>query len=914
MIKLRPYQEKVKSEIFSAWNNEYKNVLLVLPTGMGKTKSFCSLVIDTLGTNGSVGLKTAIMVHRKELVQQICLTLAEEEIPHNIIAARKDIKGIIAAERRMFSRQFYNPHSQVSVISVDTLNARYDVYKEWCKGIQQWITDEAAHVLKENKWGRAISYFENARGLGVTATPERLDKKGLGSHVDGVFDTMVEGPPTRWGIDNGYLSKYKIAIPDSDYQKYLKSGSSNSDYSKKAMTEASRQSHIIGDVVENYIKFAKGKQAIIFASDIGTAKKMEQQFKDAGITAQELNGMTSDAQRLDGLLKFRDKETQVLINVDLFDEGLDVPGIECVIMARPTKSLSKYLQMCLDEKTEILTKRGWVFYHQMKEHDYCAAFDVRSEQIKWCKNEEVIIRERNENEKMFSIVSPHLDIRITSQHDVISKSRHSKTWVKKTIDETLKRKDMFHIPVAGFQDSKEVDLTDAELNFIGWFLSDGSRKTNHYSEVVTIYQCVNQKSRVEHIRKTLTDCNFKFSEHLSERKGDLSKYDGMLHFNIMKDRPVRNFKGWDNKRGWKELSPWLDKSIPAIYEKLSIRQFKILINAYFLGDGTKKIVENYTPRTTTITCGNNKEMADRFQSLCVRKGLRCNLSTEKRNHLGRKDIYMLHIKHVSHSSIPGLNTKDGSIANKKPYKRARFVKEETYTKEKVWCVKNELGSIITRRNGKVSILGNCGRGLRVAEGKPHLTLIDHVGNVMEHGLPCKIRSWTLDRIRKSREKLNFLRICSNIMCNSPYDRALTECPWCGEEAIKNKRAGEGDGRIPPKMVDGDLQLIDPETIRELEARAQLEDPGSVAKRVSNAVNGAAGLKAMKQQAERIETQKQLVQSIASWAGKMKTYYRYTDRMIHKKFYLYHGKTITEALGEPKKDMEDTMNNLNSGYF
>jgi superfamily II DNA or RNA helicase len=84
MIQLRPYQTDVKQKIFNAWNSGYNNVLLVLPTGSGKTKCFCSLIIDTLNDQ-SVSLPTAIMVHRKELVQQICLTLAEENISHNII-------------------------------------------------------------------------------------------------------------------------------------------------------------------------------------------------------------------------------------------------------------------------------------------------------------------------------------------------------------------------------------------------------------------------------------------------------------------------------------------------------------------------------------------------------------------------------------------------------------------------------------------------------------------------------------------------------------------------------------------------------------------------------------------------------------------------------------------------------------
>jgi len=544
MIKLRPYQEEIKSSVFTAWNAQYNNVLLVLPTGMGKTKTFCSLVIDTLQLL-TTPLRTAIMVHRKELVQQISLTLAEEGVVHNIIASRQDIKGIIAAQRRMYGKQFYDANAKVSVISVDTLNSRTDVYKDWVVQQDQIIIDEAAHVLKDNKWGRARATFKNARCLGVTATPERLDRKGLGSHVDGIFDIMVEGPSTGWGIDNGFLSKYKIAIPTSDYEKYLKSASDGSDYSKQSMMEASERSQIVGDMVETYLKLAKGKQAIYFVSDVGTAKRTEKEFLAKGVLAKALDGTTPDAERLEGIIAFTEKRLQVLINVDLFDEGLDVPGIEVVEMGRPTKSHGKYRQMV-------------------------------------------------------------------------------------------------------------------------------------------------------------------------------------------------------------------------------------------------------------------------------------------------------------------------------------------------------------------------GRGLRVAKGKPHMILIDHVGNVKHHGLPCNLRRWTLDRISKRAQKLNFLRICSAPMCNSPYDRALTECPWCGTEPVVGSNGSGGGGKPALEQVDGDLQLVDPEYIRQLMKQTQLEDPGKVGQRVSAAVNGPAGLAAMKNQQARINTQTLLVNAVAAWAGHMKHVYKYTDRQIHKKFYLYHNETITEALAKPKADMERTI--------
>lgn len=346
-IKLRPYQIDLKQDIYDAWKEGHKNVLAVMPTGMGKTKTFVSIAIDIallklFGTN----YPTAILVHRKELVQQISLTLAEEHVSHNIIAPRPVIKGIVAAQRRLLNKQFYDYSAPITVISVDTLNARILKHEEWAKSIKFWITDEAAHLLKENKWGRAVKYFTNAIGLGVTATPQRLDKRGLGSHVDGVFDIMIQGPTSRWGIQEGFLAKYKIALPESDYETYLKAANEGSDYSKEAMIKAAQESQIVGDVVKNYIKFSDKKQAIVFASDILSGERIEKEFISKGIKAKLLTGETPDNERLSALIDYQNRLIQVLINIDLFDEGLDVPGIETVIMARPTMSLGKYLQCC----------------------------------------------------------------------------------------------------------------------------------------------------------------------------------------------------------------------------------------------------------------------------------------------------------------------------------------------------------------------------------------------------------------------------------------------------------------------------------------------------------------------------------------------------------------------------------------
>jgi len=542
---LRPYQLKLKADIYKAWSDGYKNILTVMPTGGGKTRLFCDIAVE----QSQLGLPTAIEVHRKELVQQICLTLAELNIPHNIIAPRKTILGIVSAERKVHGRQFYDYKASITVVSVDTLNARITKHMAWAKSIKFWIVDEAAHLLKVNKWGKSIDYFPNAKGLGVTATPQRLDKRGLGSHADGVFDKMVIGPSTKWLIEEGFLSNYKVAIPESDYRDHLKGASEGHDFTRKAMAEASSKSQIVGDVVENYIKSALRKQTIVFADSIIAGEKMEAEFLKNGIAAKLLTGTTNDNERLTGLIDFKELRTQVLINIDLFDEGLDVPGIECVIMARPTMSLSKFLQMI-------------------------------------------------------------------------------------------------------------------------------------------------------------------------------------------------------------------------------------------------------------------------------------------------------------------------------------------------------------------------GRGLRPAKGKPFALIIDHVGNIMvqQHGLPDSPRKWTLDRIMKRRDTVNLIRVCKNPICNAPYDRLLHICPYCGLEDTPPGNS-EGSGRDPLKQVDGDLVLLDPDTLRELLENTQLEDPASVGQRVSIAAGGAAGLSAMKKQRERIEVQKQLSEIVAKLAGVQKHRHGMTDRMIHKHFYMHRGMTITQALSETKAEMLKTIEGL-----
>lgn len=360
MFTLRHYQDRIKQKVYSLYRKGVKFILIVLPTGSGKTVLFSSIAYEMavvgmildLVRNVTEKLPTAIVVHREELIGQISLTLAKVKIYHNLIIPPATIDQIIKLHRMECGQSFYNSQSTLAVVSVDTFNSRWKSGNTqligWAESVRFWICDEAAHVLRENKWGRCLLKFTNAIGLGVTATPERLDRKGLGTPEiggHGLFQEKVEGPQTYWMIKEGYLSDFEVATPEGDFVEHLGENQKDKDFSPEQMRVASGKSTLTGDVVRDYLRYAKGKQAIYFVIDTEDAKDILKKFLAAGVKAEFVNAESLKSVRYGALQRFRNRETQVLINIDLFDEGLDVVGIEVVGMARPTASLGKVLQM-----------------------------------------------------------------------------------------------------------------------------------------------------------------------------------------------------------------------------------------------------------------------------------------------------------------------------------------------------------------------------------------------------------------------------------------------------------------------------------------------------------------------------------------------------------------------------------------
>lgn len=341
MTVLRAYQSDGVTKTYQAWDADQRTVMYRLACGMGKTPVIGRVCADHDGH----GIVTA---HRGVLVTQISQQLAREGIKHSIIGD----KGVKAQARKNhieeFGRVFVDPHSAWNVASVDTLvgmNPLDDLFKRTTR----FIGDEAHHFLKMNKWGKSWHMCRNPalKTLLLTATPARADGMGLGATSDGIADVLIEGPDMQWGIQNAYLTGYRIWCPkptDLDLSG-VDISAATGDYNEAQLRKAmAKSTAIVGDIVSTYCKHARGKLGVTFAVDVSEATKIAAAFNLAGVPAAIISAKTPEAERNRLLKDFAARKLWQLVNVDLFGEGFDLPAIECVSMGRPTASWPLFVQ------------------------------------------------------------------------------------------------------------------------------------------------------------------------------------------------------------------------------------------------------------------------------------------------------------------------------------------------------------------------------------------------------------------------------------------------------------------------------------------------------------------------------------------------------------------------------------------
>lgn len=329
---LRDYQEIIKFNVNASRNAGNRNILVTSPTGSGKTITMQSITNDCQGMAWSIA-------HRRELVGQISLAAARVGVYHRIIAPEKIVNLIIALHVKEFGRSFVHPNANRFVASVQTINARIDKLRELIQQATLWNMDEAHHIRQDNIWGRCVAEFISAWGLGYTALAKRGDGRALGRKDGGVFDALVIGPETRLLMDKGYLVDYVVYAPQfSSINTANVPVTESGDFSPSKLSDEARRSTITGDTVQSYLRFAPGKSGITFSVDVGIAEETTQGYEQAGVPVALITDKTPDKLRFDIMADVRCQLIKQVVNVDILGEGVDVPIVEVVTLARPTES------------------------------------------------------------------------------------------------------------------------------------------------------------------------------------------------------------------------------------------------------------------------------------------------------------------------------------------------------------------------------------------------------------------------------------------------------------------------------------------------------------------------------------------------------------------------------------------------
>lgn len=330
-VTLRDYQQLAKKEIFGKWNC-VDNILYQMPTGTGKTRLFTSIIrdINVWGLRHNIKYRILIIAHRNELVEQSSRSLDKYHIKHGILAGAMKDKRDLTQPIQVASIQTITHPSNRSLIE----ELQFDFI----------IIDEAHHAVA-NSYQKLWKLCPHSKKLGVTATPWRMNNSGFTQ----IFDVYIPSMSIKEFIQKGWLAAYQYySIPNSS--EIIKSIESirdfdlEGDYKSSALTQIFDTSKIRAQLYNSYVKIAFGKKGIIYSISREHSEHICTQYRRHNIAIENIDSETPAKVRENIIKAFKNGEIDIIVNVDIFSEGFDCPDIEFIQLARPTKSLVKYLQ------------------------------------------------------------------------------------------------------------------------------------------------------------------------------------------------------------------------------------------------------------------------------------------------------------------------------------------------------------------------------------------------------------------------------------------------------------------------------------------------------------------------------------------------------------------------------------------
>lgn len=655
-MELRPYQAQAVKSIEHEWESGNRRTLYVAATGTGKTVTFAEIARRT----SLMGKRTLILAHRGELLDQ-----AADKI--------RRMTGL-ACSREQAESTSIGTWESITVGSVQTMMQEKRLKQFAPDRFARIIVDEAHHAVS-NSYRRVLDHFD-AEVLGVTATADRADRRGLSE----VFDSIAYEYGMADAIHDGWLCPIEAQMVPLKLDISHVSTQSG-DY---ALGE-------LGDALEPYLKSiademaerCQSRKTVVFLPLVRTAEKFARMLNRRGMRACEVDGQSKD--RAEILSDFAANRYDVLCNSML---------------------------LCLDEQTEILTTRGFVGPNEIREDDLVANWNLDGT-VFFEKPHEIVRRPLGLDEHMTSIDSRTINLRVTNTHRMIVSCGANRSKWKKIAAEELRNGHL--LPTCGVAQPLDVemplppyerlthkrvesgnlhythpaDLTLNECRFIGFFLAEGTA-THLQSGGIEYKVCqVRDKNPaiVEWFDKVVDSTGFDVvrKEH-SRQYGQDARQGGVVkYWSFCRGTG----HGSQSRNGLFKIEPYLDHDGTELFWGLNEEQFDALIEGFWYGDGFHGLAESGMPKSIQLR-GCYQSLFDLWCAIGSVRGWRCAMYERPQKNPVHNTQYELRL----------IKNQPLNIS----YKTS--INQESYTPENVWCVRTTSKNIITRRNGRVVVMGN----------------------------------------------------------------------------------------------------------------------------------------------------------------------------------------------------------------
>ena len=318
MTELRAYQTDVVGEFERTVAAGHKRIILVAPTGSGKTIISCEIIKLAIARHQTV----LVLAHRREIIGQTSRKLYAHGIRHGIIQSGLE--------------KLLRPFEAVQIASIQTLHARAIRSDAMQLPPADLLIIDESHHCSANTYSKIVESYPEAILLGLTATPCRGDGRGLG----GIFSTMIECPQVAALIEQGHLVKTRVYAPvDPDLTGvHTVAG----DYVENQLADRMDRAKLVGDICTHWHKYGERRKTVVFACGVGHSVHIRDEFVRAGVRAEHIDGSTPKDQR-DGILaRLASGETELVSNCMVLTEGWDMPAVGCCILARPTKKMGLF--------------------------------------------------------------------------------------------------------------------------------------------------------------------------------------------------------------------------------------------------------------------------------------------------------------------------------------------------------------------------------------------------------------------------------------------------------------------------------------------------------------------------------------------------------------------------------------------